>query len=388
LSVLVEDSLRAHRPDWICDAVGQGIAAGAVLGPWATPLASQPGPGGKPGIAACVSELRTAGVDVWFDPSTHGLQASNAGDFGYYDEYDLWSGPRGELTEDALREKHVGKVFELQDTLGVPHLAPTVLLPAGLNRTSALALDLARKAVRRDPRCRLSIAGTTAFWAGRRKLDAHIGALAALQPGGWFLTVVQDEASLPAPAEPDEIHGLCRATRALSEYAPVHISHGDLAALPAVAAGATTVGSGWEKHQRVCSCKNYEASDPNTKSDGRYSGLTLRGLLGCLLPNDATLLNWSDPKFVEGLGGLPPSGRRKSFDHHLTVLSAVIAELKAIEEPAARYHHLVRLYRSAWAKWPQVRRYTGCRKAERQWIAGPGNGLLLYGATEGWSENA
>ena len=57
------------------------------------------------------------------------LQMGGVGDFRYYDEFDLWGGPRGDLTTHANRDEHVRKVFDVQDSLGAPHLAPTVLAP-------------------------------------------------------------------------------------------------------------------------------------------------------------------------------------------------------------------------------------------------------------------
>lgn len=384
MSILIEDSPRAHLAGWISDAVTRGAAQGAVITPWATPWLTHSGQGKKPRASDRVRELQSRNVEVWFDSTTHALQMGGVGDFRYYDEYDLWAGPRGDLSDEAFREEHVGKVFGIQDVLGVSHLAPTVLLHAGLDNTSALALDLAREAIRRDPHGRLSVAGTAPFWSSRSALDAHIGALAALQPNGWFLTVVRTATTLPVPADAEEVHGLCRTTRALSEAAPVHISHGDLAALPAVAAGAATVGSGWDQRQRVCSYGDYDARDPNAAGGGWYQRPTLEVLLGSLLPNDAIVLSARDAGLVARLGGLPAPGPRETFDHHLAVLNAVVARLQAIRDPEQRFRTLEALYDAARAQWPPVQRHTGCSAAGREWIDALATGLARYGATEGW----
>ena len=384
MSVLIEDSPRPYMASWISDAVGRGVASGAVITPWATPWLAHPGQGKKPRAEDRVAELIGSGVEVWFDPTTHALQMGSVGDFRYYDEYDLWAGLRGDLSDQALREEHVGKVFDIQDTLNVPHLAPTVLLHSGLDNTSALALELAREAVRRDPNCRLSIAGTTPFWASRSALDAHVGALASLQPAGWFLTVVRTATTLPVPAIPEEIHGLCRTTRALSEDSPVHISHGDLAALPAVAAGATTVGSGWDQRQRVCSYGDYDARDPDATGGGWFARPSLRVLLGLVLPNEAIVLSTRDAALVARLGGLPAPGPKETFFHHLGVLSGVTADLQAFGEPEDRYRRLSDLYVAAQAEWPFVVGHTSSAQGAAEWIDDLAAGLALYGATEGW----
>ena len=384
MSVLIEDSPRAFLAGWILDSIAKGIAVGAVMTPWATPWLSHPGPGKKPRAQDRVQELQRNHVQTWFDPTTHALQMGEVGDFRYYDEYDLWAGPRGDLSDDGFREEHVGRVFATQDSLNVRHLAPTVLLHAGLGNTSILALDLAREAIRRDPGCYLSVAGTAPFWSSGSALDAHIGALATLQPGGWFLTVVRTATTLPVPASTEEVHGLCRTTRALSEDAPVHISHGDLAALPAVAAGAATVGSGWDQRQRVCSYGDYDARDPDASGGGWYKRPTLQGLLGSLTPNEAIVLNSRDVALVRRLGGLPAPGPRETFDHHLTALTNVIGALQAVAEPQQRYRNLALLYQAARTEWPGVQRHTGSPLGAAHWIDALAAGLARYGATEGW----
>lgn len=384
MTVLIEDSPRANLAAWIHENVAAGVASGAVVTPWASPWESHAGAGKKPSIQSRVPVLQTEGVDVWFDPMTHVLQMSGIGDFRFYDEYDLWAGGRGDLSDQSLLEEHVGRVFAVQDTLAVPHLGPTVLLHSALNNDSVLALELAREAIRRDPDCWLSIAGTTSFWASGTDLDAHVGALDALAPGGWFLSVVRTATTLPVPAVPEEVHGLCRSTRALSENAPVHISHGDLAALPAVAAGAATVGSGWDQRQRVCSYADYGPRDPDATGGGWYQRPTLRGLLGSLLPNEAFRLGTANSALVRQLGGLPAPGPRETFDHHLVVLHGLVARLQAVADREQRYRLLRRMYDDAAAHWPAVQRITGCVAGATEWLAALAGGLDLYANTEGW----
>lgn len=384
MSILIEDSPRAFLAGWISDSVAKGVASGAIITPWATPWLSHPGPGKKPRALDRVHELQANGVTTWFDPTTHALQMSDVGDFRYYGEYDLWAGQRGDLSDEGLREEHVGRVFGVQESLNVPHLAPTVLLHTGLGSTSVVALDLAREAIRRDPQCHLSVAGTATFWSSGSALDAHIGALATLQPSGWFLTVVRMATSLPVPANVEEVHGLCRTARALSEDASVHISHGDLAALPAIAAGATTVGSGWDQRQRVCSYGDYDARDPDASGGGWYARPTLQGLLGSLTANEAIVLTSRDPVLVARLGGLPAPGPRETFDHHLTVLTNIIGLIEAAPDPQRRYRTLLALYEAAQVEWPTAQRHSGSPLGAAHWIDALAAGLRRYGTTEGW----
>jgi hypothetical protein len=272
----------------------------------------------------------------------------------------------------------------LQDQLGVIHLAPTVLLHSPLSNDSVLALELAREAVRRDPDCRLAIAGTPTFWAEGPTLDAHIGAFDALAPGGWFLAVVRPATGLPVQATAEEVFGLCRTTRALSMDVPVHISHGDLAALPAVAAGATTVGTGWDQRQRVCSYGDYGPRDPDQPGGGWYQRPTLQGLLGLLLGREASILTARDAALVARLGGVPAPGPREVFDHHVAALTALVTGLHAERDLEQRYLTLKALYDAAAADWPTVQTLTGCAAGATEWLAALTGGLALYAKTEGW----
>ena len=380
MTILIEDSPR-NLAVWMTDAIGRNIARGSVITPWATPAVSKSHRRSASEVAA---EVARVGGEVWVDPLTHALQMGGVGDFRYYDEFDLWTGPRGDLTTATNRAEHVRKVFELQTSLGATALAPTILLHHGLTQTSQTALELAQEAVAQRPTCWLSIAGTGPFWSSGSALDAHVGALAQLDPAGWFITVARPLSSLPVNAPSDEVAGLCRTVRALSEYAPVHISHGDLAGLPAVAAGASSVGSGWDQRQRVCSFASFAARAPGEGGGGWYERPTFGGLLGSLKRPEAERLNRSDSARATRLGGLPAPGPKEAFLAHLACLDALVASIVSAGDYAARYRALTDAYDAAVAEWPAVVALSGCDLAHGDWIDDLAAGLRLYGASEGW----
>ena len=384
MSILIEDSPR-NLAGWITDSVSNGHARGAVITPWATPFLQHAGPGRKPSAATRIAELQARGVDVVFDPMTHVLQMSGVGDLRYYQEYDLWAGPQGDLTNQALIEGHVDKVFRLQDSFDVVHCAPTVLLHSGLEMASTIALETAREAIRRDARAVLTIAGTRPFWASGLALDAHIGAMASLAPSAWVLTVVRTDTTLPVAVQDEEIHGLCRTSRALSEDAPVYISHGDLAALPAVAAGASMVGTGWDQRQRVCAYGHYGPRDADGGGGGGwYERPTLRGLLGSITPDNAIVLNSRNSQLVQQLGGIPAPGAREAFDHHVATLSGIVEAIAAEADWADRYRLLAGMYGSARNDWARVRQEVNVTHHAPHWIERQAAGLDLYARTEGF----
>ena len=378
MSVLIEDSPR-NLLSWIEEAVGLDVARGAVINPFATPVT---GLNHRRSAQAMATRLSELGAEVWFDPLTHALQMPNVGDFRYYDQYDLWDGTVGDLESTHHRTEHIRRVFRWQDELGALHLAPTVLLHHGVTETSQLALELSQAATDEDPGTWLSIAGASPFWASGSALDAHIGAMAQLQPAGWFLTVVRPMALLPGDAGSEEIFGLCRTVRALSEHAPVFISHGDLAALPAVAAGAASVGSGWDQRQRICAHNCFTAREDGGQASW-YERPTFRGLIGSLKANEAAVLDQVDHARATRLGPLPPPGPKEAFLHHLTTLDGLVTELKGLPVEGA-YHRLMDAYTDAASEWPPVVAITNSAMGADSWISPFADGLRRFGADEGF----
>jgi hypothetical protein len=385
LTVFIEDSPRAYQVPWMSDAVNAGNASAAIITPWASPYAHRGGPGVKPGLLNRVAELNTAGIPVWVDPVTHALQMTGVGDFRYYSAFDLWGGPVGDLTQDLYRREHVRRVFRLQDEAGAQHLAPAPLLPAALNNLSTLALETSTAAMEADPGAWLTIAGSGTFWGDGSDLDAHIGALAALTPAGWFLSFAVPDNDLPPKLTPSQVFGVCRTVRALSEYAPVHVSHGDLAALPAVAAGATSTGTGWDKRQRVQAFSDYAVRAAPTGRASWYERPTVLGLLGTLSKRDGELLLRQDPTLATVLGGLPSvPGPKPSFLHHVTQLNSAVNRVLGAANLEARARTLDAMYTAAVTNWGAVNSSTAIRDMSTAWISPFQQGLRAYASSEGW----
>jgi hypothetical protein len=343
VSLLVEDTARNNLASWAADGNSAPSVTGAVLSPFTTPRI---GTTYKQSAAQTVQRLQAKDRAAWFDPATHALQMPNVGDYRYYDDWNLWSGARNSLDTEGAQSDHVKRVFDIQDTLGVPHLAPTVLLHSPASETSQRALKIAELAAELDSDCHISIAGDSAFWSGGSALDAHIGALAQVAPSGWFVVVTRSLTVLPAPAAREEVHGVCRTVRGLSDDGTVHVSHGDLVALPAVAAGATSIGTGWDSRQRMCAYASYVARDDDDDDSGGGGWLTqvtLEGLLSLLVHSDADLLHQQAQQLAERLvpGTIPPSPA-DCWRQHADVLTRVVEHL----QPAGKesYERLLTAY--------------------------------------------
>jgi hypothetical protein len=380
MTLLIEDTARNNLASWTLSAVQANAAVGAVISPFTTPRSST---SYKQSGRQTIARLRDGQASAWFDPTTHALQMPNVGDFRYYDDWELWDGVRGALGTHGEQQDHVQRVFAVQDTLGVPHLAPTILLHSPQSTSSQRAVDLAQVAVEEHDESFLSIAGDAAFWAAGAALDAHIGALAQLEPAGWFVTVVRNVPVLPVPTMAEEVHGLCRTVRSLSEDGPVHVSHGDLAALAAVVAGASTVGTGWDPRQRVCAYTSYAQRDTTGDGGQWFVQSTVRGLLSLLGRADAQLLAAQNQALSQRLmpGQVPP-GPAEAFQHHAEVLSDLVRQLQPGGQAA--YQALDALYLAARADWPTVAAALGGSSQADAWTTQLLNGLRGFAAVEGW----
>jgi hypothetical protein len=382
MTLLVEDTARNNLAAWTADGNAVPPVAGAILSPFTSPRI---GTTYKQSAEQTVRRLKDKGKSAWFDPATHALQMPNVGDYRYYTGWNLWSGSPNTLDTDGAQSDHIKRVFDVQDDLGVPHLAPTVLLHSPSSETSQRALRMTELAVEIDPDCYISIAGDSAFWSGGSALDAHIGGLSQVAPAGWFVVVTRTLTVLPAPVAREEVHGLCRTVRSLSDDGPVHVSHGDLAALPAVVAGATSVGTGWDSRQRMCAYASYVArdEDDDRAGGGWLTQVTLEGLLSLLGHSDADLLQNQDAQLSQRLvpGSTPPAAA-ECWKHHAEVLARVINTLQPGNKDS--YERLLTAYENAKNEWAAVANAIGVTNRANDWLREAQEGLQLYGQTEGW----
>jgi hypothetical protein len=175
-----------------------------------------------------------------------------------------------------------------------------------------------------------------------------------------------------------------RSVYALSQDRPVYIGHGDLAALPAIAAGASALGTGWDIRQRVCAYSDYAARSSGGDGGQWYQRPTLELLLGDMKPNEYQVFRAQDRQYAESLTqGSVPSGPENAFRHHAGVLSLVADELKALSGEA-RVRALRERYRRAEAEWPRAQKISGCSVGGEPWIGSQIKGIDQFIAGEGW----
>lgn len=384
MTILIQDCARNNLASWAVDATVDGYARGAILSPFCSPVAAN---GYKQAVHTVSERIQRKGGEVWFDPGTHALQMPQVGDYRYYNQWDLWDGVPGDLTTTAMKDTHVAKVFAVQTALGAPLLAPTVLLHSSQSKASMQAFEIAQaaKSAANGREFWLSVVGDSHFWSSGRDLDAHIGLLDQLEPNGWILSVARPISSVPVAAEADEVAGLMRTTFALQDSARVMIGHGDFAGLTAVAAGAESVGSGWDVRQRVLAFPDYVQRPSHEKAGGSwYVRPTLAILLGNLTLNEYSVLHNQQPALASRLyTGTHFAGPQNAFKQHAQVLSSVIGSFSGFDI-RSRVEILRATYEAALAEWPRVQGITGSATAGDQWIAPLLVGLEKFKSDEGW----
>lgn len=384
--VLIHDGRRIGHRKWCVEAISSGSADGVVLNPFATPRVAEPR---HPSASDMAHAVRGARGEVVFDAMTHALflPATNKRDF--YDAWELWGQSGPSLDGRGQQLAHVERVFDRQGQIGAPNLAPTLQLHSPQSPDAYLVRDMARVARGLDADCWQSLVGTRAFWAAGAQLDAYVGSLAALRAPVWMITVANELVAdhVPDLTAIEAFAGLCRTVHSLSLRSRVVVAYGDFAALPAVAAGADTVGSGWDRGQRTFDPLAFRVdSDPGIRIPASY--VTQGGLNSVLRRDTAEAIERWDPARARGIRGgqMPPSDQAQRM-HHLFQLRSAVGQIDgAGSVRGARVDELRSRYRSAStdfddliADLPRI-----VREADKAaWVSNPAAVLEMYAASEG-----
>jgi hypothetical protein len=360
-----------------------GRIGGVLLSAPLTPPSRRSGRGkrDREDIGRCLDEITDAGAEVMLDALTHIVTQPSVNAGAIYDSWDLWApGQFGQVGTKAQRRDHVERVINAQASAGVVALGPTLCLDSPVGTASNRCRELAEFTMDLDKRAWLTVAGTSSFWGSGPTLDAHVGAIVQLRPAGVVLAVVRPNANYPGSgATAAEVSGLARTTRTASPRGPVVVSHGDLAALPAVAAGAVGVGSGFDVRQRVLSPASFRPA-----TGGSYSfRVPFPGLLAAFARADSRRLFEADPTGARALAGGPmPSDEKRAYQRHFDMLRTLMGDLESMSSDRARAYRMRDLYTATLAPWSNLASRPQAGRTE--WIDPFRAGHDTYIAEEGW----
>lgn len=383
--VLIHDGRRIGHRKWCVDALTLGYADGVVMTPFSTPRVAEPR---HPSATELAESVRTVGGEIIFDAMTHAAMLPGSNKFDFYDAWELW-GPEGmDLNGPARHLAHVERVFERQGQIGAPHLAPTLQLKSPQSSDAYQARDLARVAHGLDRDTWQSLVGTRSFWASGATLDAYVGGLAALRSPVWVLTVANELVldHVPDLANIDAFAGLCRTVHSLSKRSRVIVAYSDFGGLPAVAAGADTLGSGWDRGQRTFDPLAFRVdSDPGIRIPASY--VTQGGLNSVLRRDTADAIErWdtTEARRIRG-GQMPPSDQAQRL-HHLQQLRSTVTAIHSAGSRKTRVDDLRARYRTAMSDYDRL--IAALRPSVREsdkiaWAANQSAVLEAYAASEG-----
>lgn len=351
--VLIHDGRRAGQRLWTIDAVRSNAADGAILSAFATPRIAAPR---NPNAGEVADDIRAVGGEVFFDVGTHARTLPRTDKLDFYNQWELW-GPAGvRLDGDTHRIDHVERVFAVQDALGVPHLVPTLQLTSPRDGNAAVVIATAQVGASIDRSAAQTLVGTREFWSSGDTLDAFIGELAAMRSPTWVLTVANTfvESAEPDLSDTDAFVGFCRTVHSLSLRSRVIVAYADFSGLPAIAAGADTIGAGWDRGQRTFDPQTFHvSSDDAPRIPASY--VTQGGMHAVLRRSIADAIErWHPEQAAAFRGGALPQSDAQERSHHLTQLRAAVMQVNQQVDRSGRVATLRSRYDAAGAAFESV----------------------------------
>lgn len=385
--VLLHDGRVSGHRKWSKEAVSAGCASGIIVTPFSTPRVRRPS---HPSAATLSEDMEKLGGEFFFDPMTHVRCLSTTNKLEFYDEWDLWRSGEPEFDSQLARVDHIERVFGRQEDLGCEYLAPTVQLSHPISPEADLALDLATTARGFQRGASQSLVATRQFWSSGPLLDGYVGSLAALRAPVWIITVANEVVldGEPDMRDRDAFVGLCRTVRSLARRSRVILCYADYAGLPAVAAGADTIGTGWHRAQKTFDPKASAFHDDGDSGIRRAAEYVTQGKIHAILRRDTgeLIARWNRIRADVIRGGpMPPSANAERM-HHLEQLTSAVEEINATTAPVDRYHVLRQRYSLAADEFDDLTRHVLAVKARDKevWNVAPAEVLEAYAAAEGF----
>lgn len=382
MSVHIQDGAVTGHALWSEQAVAEKLVDGVIISPFFTPLSPRRG---QATAEAFSQRVRDQGGSVIVDATTHGVSLPGTNNWTNYNTWDLWHGPRGDLATAEHRKAHVEATFDRQNQLGVQRLTPTVALDNPVGADADIALGLAEEGKAADAVAWQSLAGRRGFWLSA-DLDNYIGAIQQLRSPVWLLTLIKDNNDYPPDmTEALQTAAFCRTVDSLSRRSKVIVCHADLFGLPAVAAGASSIGTGWHTKQRLCSPATFQTNDPEqVRRQAKW--FTYLGLVARLHNNESQTLVAQDAARAASLysGRVTDVGKDMRL-HHLSVVQSLVSTVSGWQTKREKVAALRSIYEDAALELDDLakkysRAFTSQRLAH---IDGCLEGLQAYAIAEG-----
>ena len=322
--LLLHDTTRTVAASWPATYVQEGLVDGLVVCLHNTPTDAEEYPQLK-GMTARRDGVVAAGGRFLIDACSH-VDLSDVRP----DTYELWGlwphGVVGDFVDQRTYRAHVERTFAIQRANGAPLMIPSPpLTRPDTNEAHALldaiafGIDVAEE-TGEVPLA--TVAGTAPFWSAGQDLDRFFDKATQNLVSGWHLVPIQPALAWPVIPHPAELIGMLRTTSTLAlDHDFVFWANVDLMGLPLVAAGATHIGTGWDRKQRCVDPDSHKSLDTE---GGAWLGLvTLDRALAAVAEAPATELEVQAPRLAAQT--LPPNGQVPAAGgarvrHHIEVL--------------------------------------------------------------------
>lgn len=383
--VLIQDGRRSGHLKWSIEAIQKGVADGVIINPFATPRVKIPR---NPSAAEIVNKVHSIGGEALFDPMTHAAMLSNSDRLDFYESWALWGAKGISLSNPTDQLEHIERVFNYQQTLNVPLLSPTTTIDDPQSLHAYRALNMARLAKNLDSSSWQSLVGTRAFWSSGNRLDAYVGTLVSLQAPVWLITVSNEivNENVPDLSATDAFTGLYRTVHSLSMRSRVIVAYADFGGLGTIAAGADSVGSGWDRGQRIFDPLSFQNGDGTPRRAASY--VTQGRLLSVLRRDAADAIEKWDPMMAPLIrGGAMPKSDGEERLHHLHQLRKTIQDITVTPHRKDRVDILRGKYNQAKLDYetliPSLRPSVEAAHLTK-WITNPLDVLERYADGEGF----
>lgn len=311
-----------------------------------------------------------------------------------YALWDLWPhGDVGDFLDQATYRRHLERTFEIQRTYGAPLMIPSPALtrpdtPEAEALLDAIAYGVELAATQGDAAPIATVAGSAPFWSAGQDLDRFFDKASRHLVGGWHLVPVQPSLVWPVVPHAAELVGMLRTTATLAlDHRFVFWANTDLMGLPLIAAGATHIGTGWDRKQR---CVDPSSHQPLDTEGGSWLGMvTLDRALVAVSEAQATELQARDPRLAAQT--LPPQGQVPAAGgarvrRHIEVLARAVADLLGHPAGDERSLHLLdTVYGRARRLVAGVEEATTAQHLAANWIVPLERAIDQWRFDEGWS---
>lgn len=388
--LLLHDTTRTVAASWPARYVSDRLVDGLVICLHNTPTDAEEYAQLK-GITARRDGVVAAGGRFLIDACSHVDLTDVRNDT--YAHWALWPhGTRGDFTDQPTYHAHVERTFDVQRAHGAPLMIPSpALTRPDTSEADALldAIDFGTQLAMQngDESPVVTVAGTAPFWSAGQDLDRFFDRASRHLVGGWHLVPIQTTLTWPVIPHAAELTGMLRTTSTLAlDHNFVFWANTDLMGLPLIAAGASHVGTGWDRKQR---CLDPDSHKPLDGEGGAWLGMvTLDQALAAVAEASATALAVQDPRVAAQT--LPPNGQVPAaggarIQHHIAVLGRAVADLLAHPAGEARSRHLLdTVYGRARRLIDRVEESTTADQLAAAWITPLDRALDQWRSDEGW----